>query len=207
MRIENFQIQGNVRPDGYTDEMILNDVRCISVEVERRFGAAANEWVIGGIVFDPEEEQPHLFYPFSRPRTVIIKLTGQALSSVDFARFQLAHELVHCINPSGANLANVLEEGMAACFQQSYATKMLKGRVRLGNEKYIDARKLYNKFVKKSKVCDPIVRLRSVEPYLYKITHETFITAGIILPQHLESLLLMSFEDFCKSFDNLSAVL
>lgn len=196
MRIENFQIHGNVRPEGYSDEMILNEVRRISVDVEKRFGPAVNEWALGGIVFDTVGERPLLFYPYSRPGTVIIKLVGPALTSIDFARFQLAHELVHCINPSGGNLANVLEEGMAACFQQSYATRMLKGRVRLGDKKYIAARKMFNQFVKKSKVRGPVVRLRGIEPYLHKIKHEMFVTAGIILPSELEKSLLMKFEDF-----------
>ena len=196
MRIEDFQIYGNVRPVGYTDEMILNDVRYISIDIEKRFGPAVDEWALGGVAFDIAEEQPCLFYPYSRPWMVIIKLVGPALKNIDFARFQLAHELVHCINPSGGNLANVLEEGMAACFQQSYATRMLKGRVRLGDAKYISARKLFNQFVKKSKVPHTIVRLRSVEPYLHKITHETFATAGITLSPELEKSLLMKFEDF-----------
>lgn len=196
MRVEDFQIYGNGRPDGYADEIILNDVWNISADVEKRFGAAVNEWALGGIAFDADEEQPHLFYPYSRPGIVIIKLVGPALKNIDFARFQLAHELVHCINPSGGNLANVLEEGMAACFQQSYATRMLKGRVRLGDAKYIAARKLFNQFVKKSKVPHPIARLRSVEPYLHKITHETFATAGITLSPELEKSLVMKFEDF-----------
>ncbi len=196
MRIEDFQVHGNVRPEGYSDEMILNDVRRISVDVEKRFGPAVNEWALGGIAFDTVEEQPFLFYPYSRPRTVIIRLVGPALTSIDFARFQLAHELVHCINPSGGDLANVLEEGMAACFQQSYSTRVLKGRVRLGDKKYIAARRMFNQFVKKSKVRDPVVRLRGVEPYLYKITHESFVTADIVLPSELEKTLLMKFKDF-----------
>lgn len=196
MRMENFQIHGNVRPEGYSDEMILNDVRRISVDIEKRFGPAVNEWALGGIAFDTVEEQPFLFYPYSRPRTVIIKLVGPALTSIDFARFQLAHELAHCINPSERNLANVFEEGMAAWYQQCYSTKILKGRVQLGDERYKSARQVFNKFIKKSKVCDPVVRLRGVEPYLYKITHESFVTADIVLPSELEKTLLMKFKDF-----------
>lgn len=196
MRIEDFHIHGNVRLERYTDEMILNDVRCISVDVEKRFGPAVNEWIMGGIIFDTKENQPCLFYPYARQGVVMIKLVGPAITSIEFARFQLAHELVHCLNPSGGQLSNVLEEGMAACFQQSYATRMLKGRVRLGDEKYTAARKIFNKLVKKSNVPNPIMRLRSVEPYLHKITHETFAAAGIILPSELEKSLLMKFEEF-----------
>lgn len=196
MRIEDFHIHGNVRPERYTDEMILNDIRCISVDVEKRFGPAVNEWIMGGIIFDPKENQPCLFYLYARQGVVMIKLVEPAITSIEFARFQLAHELVHCLNPSGGQLSNVLEEGMAACFQQSYATRMLKGRVRLGDEKYIAARKLFNKFLKKSKISDPIIKLRGVEPYIYKVTHATFEATGIMLPAELEEVLLTKFEDF-----------
>ena len=196
MRIEDLQIYGNVRPEGYLNGMVLNDIRCISSDIEKRFGPAVNEWALGGIDFDVAEEQPCLFYPYSRPGTVIIKLAGPALTSIDFARFQLAHELVHCINPSGQKSANVLEEGMAAWYQQCYSTKVLKGRVQLGDEKYKAARQLFNKFIKKSKVKDSVIKVRTIEPYLYKVTHDVFVNAGISLPSDLETLLLARFEDF-----------
>lgn len=196
MRIENFQVVGNARPHGYTDEMILSDVRSFGVEVEKIFGPAVNEWSIGGVRFDPKANQPCLWYPYGLQGVVMVNLDRNATTSIEFSRFQLAHEMVHCINPSGGNSANVLEEGMAAWFQQSYATKKLKGFVQLGDKKYIEARKLFNKFVKKSKVANPIARIRKVEPYLHKVTHETFVATGIALPADLEEVLLSKFENF-----------
>lgn len=40
------------------------------------------------------------------------------------------------------------------------------------------------------------MRLRGVEPYLCKITHESFVAVDIILPSELEKTLLMKFDDF-----------
>lgn len=196
MLIDNFTIYGRVRPDGYVDEKILSDVMSISADIESRFGLAVTDWVLGGVIFDAKDNQPCLFYPSGRQGVVLIQLVGPALSNVDFARFQLSHELVHAINPSGLNGANVFEEGMAAWYQQCYSTKVLKGRVQLGGEAYKSARQLFNKFIKKSKVKNPVIKVRSIEPNLYKVTHDVFVNAGIILPSDIETLLLTKFEDF-----------
>lgn len=202
MQIRDFTVYGSDRPVGYKDDIILTDVTTISADIESRFGPAVNDWVLGGVIFDAKDEQPCLFYPYDRQGVVLIQLVGPALSSVDFARFQLSHELVHCINPSGMDGSNVFEEGMAAWYQQCYATKILKGRVRLGDEIYKSARHLFNTFIKKSKVKNPVIRVRTIEPYLYKVTHDVFVKAGISMPSELETVLLSKFEDFRRQKEN-----
>lgn len=197
-----FSVFGDSRPIGYSDNDILLDVRLISEEVELLYGPMVEDWTIRFLVF-VNESTPCIYYPKDFNKTVGIRLVGPALKDVDFARFQMAHELVHCLSPFGGCIANVLEEGMAAFYQQNYSEKMLGSRVQLGDKRYVFAMKLYEKFLKECNMSNPIAKLRSVEPYVHKFTHETFITAGIILPEYLEKLLLMRFEDLRKTFDNL----
>ena len=121
-------------------------------------------------------------------------LVGKAIVDRDYARFQLAHEMVHCLCPSGGPAAKVFEEGAAAWYQQRFAATKLNNRVQLGSAKYIEARRLYMKLRKID--VDVIKKLRAVEPHMQKIERQTFESVRIRVPDDLLDNLLLSFDQF-----------
>ena len=150
MRIaSDFLVYGEQRPRRYSNQDILRDVVRFSSDIEFKFGPATEAWELKGVVFRDEDKSPCIFYPDDFPGKVMINLTANAVCDIDYARFQLAHEMVHCISPFGTASAKVFEEGMAAWYQQRLAVKELDNRVKLNDEKYIAARRLFNRMQKK----------------------------------------------------------
>ena len=123
-----------------------------------------------------------------------IRLVAHALEEVDIARYQLAHELVHCLAPTGESSALVVEEGAATRYQQGYSKKHLGGRVWLNSEKYKKALYLYNELTKQQS--GAVKRLRRIEPCFFNWTHETFELAGMSFNDEIERQLLTRFDEF-----------
>lgn len=65
---------------------------------------------------------PEIWYPGNR-RDVAIVLSAEAAANVDRACFQLAHEVIHLLAPSGTSGAVVFEEGLAAVFSDDMSAK------------------------------------------------------------------------------------
>ena len=189
-----FKCSGEIRPEGYADEAVKSDIITMAHEIESIFVPAVTDWTLRFVCFSDAAECPHVYYPDGFRQTVGIRLAGQALKDIDFARFQLAHELVHCLAPSGGQKAFVIEEGAAAKYQHSYSIKHLDGRVKLGDCKYKEALKLYNELT--MQYGGAIRKLRYVEPYFNNWSPETFLAADMHLEYRLERLLLMNFKDF-----------
>lgn len=103
------------------------------VEIEHLLGPRDHSFTLVGIEFDATPGAcPHLWYPNSgtapdesdsRSRHVIIRLTPNALTDPARARWQLAHECVHLLDPWNEKVdgrpVNWLEEGLATWFQNS----------------------------------------------------------------------------------------
>ena len=103
------------------------------VDIEHLFGPRDRSFTVVGIEIDMTPGAcPHLWYPDSgiapddperRSRHVVIRLTSNALTDPVRARWQLAHECLHLLDPWNERVdgrpANWLEEGLAAWFQNS----------------------------------------------------------------------------------------
>ncbi len=94
-------------------------------ELEDMFGPRDRSYCLTGIDIDPMQDvPPHLWYPGEgspKHTYVIIRLSGNALTDPVRARWQLAHECVHLLDPwepvtTGRN-TNWLEEGLASWYQ------------------------------------------------------------------------------------------
>lgn len=201
-----FRVLGSRRPVGYSDRDILSDVQFMSNEIESIYGPMVKEWHFRFIVF-ADESVPCIYYPDGFPQTVGIRLVMSALEDVDYARFQMAHELVHCLAPAGkdcngnVNPANVIGEAVAVKYQCSYLNKCMnhaKRKISIKRTGYDDALRLYNMFTKHGKGL--VRQIRQIEPYFHKWNHDTFVAAGINLPEVLERRLLMKFDDFRKEY-------
>ena len=192
-----FHVFGDRRPVGYSNDAILSDIRGMANEIESFYGPMVQDWVLRFVVF-AEESLPCIYYPDGFSQTVGIRLVPPALSDADYARFQMAHELVHCLAPTGFESknkvcpANVIEESVATRYQMGYLKTHLKhAQKNIGLDKleYKIALKLYNEF---ALIGSNLVKtVRQVEPYFGKWAHGTFVEAGIHVDDKLERKLLM----------------
>ena len=103
------------------------------VDIEHLFGPRDRSFTVVGIEIDMTPGAcPHLWYPDSgiapddpelRSRHIVIRLTSNALTDPVRARWQLAHECLHLLDPWNERVdgrpAIWLEEGLASWFQNS----------------------------------------------------------------------------------------
>jgi len=88
---------------------------------EQLFGPRDASYTILGIEFTTGP-YPQVWYPGDR-RYIVIQLTMQCLVEPVRAFYQLAHECIHLLAPTGGRNANVLEEGLATYFSETYLSQ------------------------------------------------------------------------------------
>ena len=81
------------------------------------FGPRDQSYTILGIEF--VADNPRLWLPGNR-RNIVIQLSFLAARDMFQACYQLAHETIHLLSPSGGEHANNLEEGLATYFARYY---------------------------------------------------------------------------------------
>ena len=87
-------------------------------KAEELFGERDKNYTILGVEF-VLAERPQVWYP-GNCKQILIQLSQHALIDVNQALYQLSHETIHCLSPNGKGVANVLEEGLATYFSESY---------------------------------------------------------------------------------------
>jgi len=112
---------------------LVSYLGAILQEVETKFGPRDPSFTVLGIEFGIAN--PHIWFP-GGGKHVAIQLGSSALSSIDEALFQLAHECVHLLNP--VQEASVLEEGLATFFQLEYVHRRNPNH-QLSDAKYLAA--------------------------------------------------------------------
>jgi hypothetical protein len=86
------------------------------------FGLRDNSYTILGVEF--VADNPRIWYPGNR-RDIIIQLSPLAATDMSQACYQLAHETVHLLAPSGGNDGINFEEGVACYFARYYMRTQL----------------------------------------------------------------------------------
>ena len=89
---------------------------------EELFGPRDYSYTLLGIEFGPDN--PRIWYPGNR-RHIIIQLSLLAATSMSQACYQMAHETIHLLAPSGGRNANNFEEGVACYFAAYYMKRKL----------------------------------------------------------------------------------
>ena len=84
---------------------------------EELFGPRDCSYTILGIEF--VSDNPRIWYPANR-RDIIIQLDSEAATNMLQACYQLAHETIHLLAPTGGPNANNFEEGVACYFAAHY---------------------------------------------------------------------------------------
>jgi len=98
------------------DEKLLSAHSEYMRELEERFGPRDQSYEFVGI--QAVGKVPHIYFPKGRKiKKVEIRLADAARRSFELAKWQLAHECVHLLDP-GARPTVVLEEGLAVWFQE-----------------------------------------------------------------------------------------
>ena len=85
--------------------------------VEELFGPRDYSYTILGIEF--ASDGPQIWYPRNH-RHIIIQLDLSAATNILQACYQMAHETVHLLAPTGGGNANNFEEGVACYFAAYY---------------------------------------------------------------------------------------
>ena len=172
-----------VRPlpggDGYTWSLTTL-LSSFLQAAESLYGARDKTWTPVGVEFG--EKGPMIWYPGNR-RHVAIMLGLSAVENAAQAAFQLAHETIHLLSPTGRRGdAPVLEEGIASAFADKMAAEC-GSPFRTGAPEYVGALKLVEQFL--ALYPDGVRMLREREPSFSKITPESFaetcpnVTAGL----------------------------
>ncbi len=159
-------------------------------KAEMLFGDRDKEYTILGVEF-LSTEVPQIWYAGSG-RHIAIQLSREALGDANQAFYQLAHEVVHCLSPTGAQGANVLEEGLAVWFSRWYMkTSGLGDHWNATLESYLEAGRLVEQLLKID--MGLIKRLRGREPVLSQAT------PGALMKLHGDVEMTLA-EGLCETF-------
>ncbi|MHC2278077.1 hypothetical protein ACVME8_004688 [Bradyrhizobium diazoefficiens] len=107
-------------PTGWFSWTLTTQLSELLAEAEARFGPRDPTWTPLGIEFDGDV--PHIWYPGNR-RHVSVVLTELARQDVKRALFQLSHETIHLLSPTGGAEAPVIEEGLATMFSNQISAR------------------------------------------------------------------------------------
>src|SRR5688572_16155643 len=81
---------------------------------EAKYGERDKSYTLLGVEFTTEGG-PQIWYP-GNCKNIAVQITMECYYDIDRAVFQVAHEVIHCLGPSGRQNANFLEEGLANLF-------------------------------------------------------------------------------------------
>jgi len=133
---------------------------------------------------------PQLWYP-NNCRHVVIQLTTDCMTNPVKALYQLAHECIHLLAPSGGQHTNVLEDGLATHFAECYTREELGVSIPCELESYVKACALVERLLE----IDPLsVRtLRKTQPAMYLLTAEDIVHVYQEIPRDLAEQLVKPF--------------
>lgn len=138
LNVENQLLLADRAEGGFT-YTLASRLGAMLAEAEARFGERDTTYTILGIEFN-DLGYPQIWYPNARQH-IIIQLASECLQHPLTAYFQLAHECIHLLDPTGGvPKANVLEEGLAMSFQRSYMKTVFQADMEASLSNYADAR-------------------------------------------------------------------
>jgi len=157
-------------PSGYTYTLSSQLGNFLTL-AERQFGGRDRTYTILGIEF--QDDVPRIWYP-GNCRHVVVQLNSRCATDYFEALFELAHECVHLLSPTGKNDGNVLEEGLATLFSVRYLTRDLgQAQFQITNPRYISASSAAEQLLNIDP--DAVIKLRKNEPTISRITAEQII--------------------------------
>src|SRR5437763_183874 len=119
MNASHFVAEHRSARDGFT-WTLPSRLGALLNEAERLYGERDRSYTILGVEFGPGD--PQIWFPGNR-RHIVIQLADNALENTALAVYQLAHETIHLLSPTGTANAPVLEEGLATAFAEGVVAR------------------------------------------------------------------------------------
>ncbi len=145
-------------------------------KAEELFGERDKSYTLLGVEVGAYD-YPQTWYPGNRSH-IIIQITNTAASDMNLACFQLSHEVIHLLSPSGGSNATNLEEGVAVYFSDYYMKQVMKDNndyLRGADEKYKKAFDIVRSVLDKPEYKYFIKDLRVHQPTFSKLTIDNLI--------------------------------
>lgn len=162
----NTLLASPLTPSGYT-WTIASRVSHALAEAEERFGERDPSYFYAGHEF--VDGNPTTWYPGNR-RHIVIQLGKACLSDFNRAIYQLSHEVIHLLAPTGSSGANNLEEGLATWFSEDYCRRATGQTIKAGLSCYQRASDLVQQMIEENPTC--IKSMRQEEPSFLNITEQ-----------------------------------
>jgi hypothetical protein len=157
---------------------------------EERYGERDKSYTLLGVEIT-NNGNPQIWYP-GNCRNVCIQITEDCLSDLNRAVFQVAHETIHCLCPTGGQNANVLEEGLANLFSIEYCAENGHGKNWTSNkQEYTNASNLVTELLEFDN--DIIKKLRAIQPILSLIDKKVILEINPNIPEELADALTEKF--------------
>lgn len=169
-------------------------------KAETRFGKRDPSWTILGVEYT-NLAQPNIWYPNASKnrKHLIIQLTKRAAIDKKVALYQLSHEVIHAMSPSGDATSSVFEEGLAMYFAITNLQDLNYDidENYISGKKYKQAYKLIENLYKSFPNAEQ--RIRSLRGQVAKttdITADQFSTAFSGLNKDYANLLATKYADW-----------
>lgn len=155
---------------------------------EERFGERDHSYTILGIEF--AKSGPQIWYP-GNCKHIAIQLGIKCLNEKYRAYYQLAHESIHLLSPTGGRNATVLEEGLATYFSSWYLDEFFNQNWYSSMVSYTEACADVKKLLELDK--DAIQKLREEEPVISKISSQLLLKYYPALGEEIAERLVQPF--------------
>lgn len=175
-------------PDGHS-WTITSKLGHIIRTAEEKYGPRDHSYTILGVEFN-QDGHPRIWYP-GNCKHIVIQISLNCIDDLNRAVFQVAHEAVHCLCPTGTKNANVLEEGLANLFSIEYTLANGNGVWTSNDQKYTDATELVKQLLSFDK--EIIKKLRHIEPTISLIKKELILEINPQVPVDLAEKLTTAF--------------
>ena len=165
----------------------LGHILCVA---EEKYGTRDYTYTILGVEFN--QNGPRIWYPYPKGcKHIIIQISMDCVNDINRAIFQVAHEVIHCLSPTGGDITNVLEEGVANLFSIEYTYVNGNGPWTSDDSKYTEASELVKQLV----LIDPniIKKLRLSEPKISLIDSRLILDINPKIPEELANSLTKIF--------------
>lgn len=190
MHPKHFITQELTTKNGYT-WTLASRFGAMLHEIEKLYDERDKSWTFVGLEF--EQHGPKIWFP-GNCGNIVIQLNTNAIDNEILAHYQLAHEVVHLLAPTGERNVPVIEEGLATVYSEDYLLTnygVTDYTDYTTLDSYIEAAKLVRELLAFD--FNAILKLRSIEPSFKKMSSDTFIKAGVIYPEEKIEKLISTF--------------
>lgn len=175
-------------PNGHSWTIVSKLGRILKA-AEERYGERDKLFTILGIEIN-QLEHPQIWFS-GETNNIIIQLTADCLYDMNRAVYQLAHEVIHCLNPVLGENTNYLEEGLATHFAVEYTKLNGYGNWIVSSPDYVKALNLIEQIFQ----IEPqiISKIKSMKENLFFVEKKDLLSINENIPDFLAEELVRKF--------------